>query len=85
MTIPGLLGLWKYLFYFIILDISCSFLSSEMELFMAMVSDVNSVTIAMDSSFLGVQNLLLIIIIFVDCYCYYLIQSALLVLSPILG
>ena len=36
---------------------------------MAMVSEVNSVTITMDSSFLGVQNLLLIIIIiFVDYY-----------------
>ena len=32
---------------------------------MAMVSDVNSVTIAMDSSLLGVRNLLLI---FVDYY-----------------
>ena len=47
---------------------------------MAVVSDANLVTIAIDSSFLGVQNLLLIIIIFVDCYCYYLIQSALIVL-----
>ena len=45
---------------------------------MAMVSDVNSVTIAMDSSFLGVRNLLLIIIIiFVDYYCYYLLQLVL--------
>ena len=35
---------------------------------MAVVNDVNSVTIAMDSSFLRVQNLLLVII-FVDCYC----------------
>ena len=35
---------------------------------MAMVSVVNSMTIAMDSYFLGVRNLLLIIIIFVDCY-----------------
>ena len=47
---------------------------------MAMVSDTNLVTIAIDSSFLGVQNLPLIIIIFVDCYCYYLIQSVLIVL-----
>ena len=31
-------------------------MSSEMELFMAVVSDVNSVTIAMDSSFLEVRN-----------------------------
>ena len=45
-TTPGLFGLWIHLFYFIILDSTCSFLSSEMELFMAMVSDVNSVTIA---------------------------------------
>ena len=44
----------------------------EMEFFMALVNDVNSVTIAIDSSFLGVRNSLLIIIIFVDCYCYYL-------------
>ena len=52
---------------------------------MAMVGDVNSVTIAMDSSNLGVPNLLLIIIIFVDCYCYYLLQLALLAISPIWG
>ena len=84
-TTPGLFGLWIHLFYFIILDSTCSFLSSEMELFMAMVSDVNSVTIAMDSSFLGVRNLLLIIIIFVDCYCYYLLQLVLPALSPIWG
>ena len=51
---------------------------------MAMVSDVNSVTIAMNSSFLGVPNLLLIIV-FVDCYCYCLLQLALLALSPIWG
>ena len=49
------------------------FLSSDMELVMAVVSDVNSVAIAMDSSFLGVRNLLLVIVIFVDCYCYYTI------------
>ena len=49
----------------------------EMEAFMAMVSVVNLVTIALYSSFSGVRNLLLIIIIIVDCYCYYLIQSAL--------
>ena len=51
---------------------------------MAMVSDVNSATIALDGSFLGIPNLLLIII-FVDCYCYYLLQLALLALSPIWG
>ena len=51
---------------------------------MAMVGDVNSVTIAMDSSNLGVPNLLLIII-FVDFYCYYLLQLALLAISPIWG
>ena len=51
---------------------------------MAMVSDVNSVTIAMDSSLLGVPDVLLVII-FVDCYCYYLLQLALLALSPIWG
>ena len=44
---------------------------------MAMINAVNLVTIALDSSFLGVRNLLLIIMILVDCYCYYLIQSAL--------
>ena len=43
---------------------------------MAVVSDVSSVTIAMDSSFLRVRNLLFNIIIFVDCYCYYLLQLA---------
>ena len=55
---------------------------------MAMVSDVNSVTIAMDSSFLGVRNLLLlliIIIIFVNCYCYYFLQFTLPAISPIWG
>ena len=52
---------------------------------MAIVGDVNSVTIAMENSFLGVRNLLLIIIIFVDCYCYYLLQSALPALSPVWG
>ena len=52
----------------------CTF---EMEAFMAMVSVVNLMTIALYSSFSGVRNLLLIIIIIVDCYCYYLIQSAL--------
>ena len=50
---------------------------------MAMTSDVNSVTTAMDSSFLGVPNLLLIIVIFIDCYCYYLLQLALLAILPI--
>ena len=49
------------------------FLSSDMELVMAVVSDVNSVTVTIDSSFLGVRNLLLVIVIFVDCYCYYTI------------
>ena len=41
-----------------------------MEFFMAMVNDINSVNIAIESSFLGVWNSLLII--FVDCYFYYL-------------
>ena len=84
-TIPDLLRLGIHLFYFIILDSTCSFLSSEIELFMAMVSDINSATIAMDSSSLEVGNLLLIIIIFVDCYFYYLLQSASPALSPIWG
>ena len=52
---------------------------------MAVVNDVNLVTIAMENSLLGVRNSLLIIFIiiitFVDCYCYYLLQ---LVLSAIL-
>ena len=52
---------------------------------MAMVSDVNSVTIAMGSSIIGVRNLLLIIIIFVVSYCYYLLQLALPALSPLWG
>ena len=60
-------------------------LASEMELFMAAVNDVNSVTIAMDSYFLGVRYLLLIFIIFVDCYCYYLYQLALSTTLPIWG
>ena len=53
---------------------------------MTMVTDVNSATIAMDSSFLGLRNLLIIIIIiFVDCYRYYLFQLALPAISPIWG
>ena len=76
-SIFGLLGLLLHLLYFIIRDSICTFLASEMELFMAVVNDVNSVTIAMDGYFLGVRNLLLIIIIFVDCYCQYLYQLAL--------
>ena len=44
----------------------------ETEFFMGVVNDVSSVTIAIDSSFLVVRNSLLIIIIFADCYCYYL-------------
>ena len=52
---------------------------------MAVVNDVNLVTTDMDSSFLGVRNLQLIII-FVDCYCYYLYKLALsTVLVPIWG
>ena len=53
---------------------------------MAVVSDVSSVTIAMESSFLRVRNLLLIIIIiiiFVDCYCYYLLQLVLSAILPV--
>ena len=50
---------------------------------MAVVSDVNSVTIPIISSFLGVRNLRLIITIFVDCYCCYFLQFALSVISPI--
>ena len=87
-TTLGLFGLLLLLFYFIIRDSTCAFLVSEMGLFMAVVNNVNLVTIAMDSSFLGVQNLLLImiIIIFVDCYCYYLYQLALsAILLPIWG
>ena len=52
---------------------------------MAVVNDVNLVTIAMENSLLGVRNspliIFIIIITFVDCYCYYLLQ---LVLSAIL-
>ena len=51
---------------------------------MTMVTDVNSATIAKDSSFLGLQNLL-IVIIFVDCYSYYLFQLALPAISPTWG
>ena len=47
-----------------------------MEIFMEIVSNVNSATIAMDSSFLVVRNLLLIVIIFVGYHCYYLLQLA---------
>ena len=60
-------------------------MSSEMELFKAMVSDVNLVTTAMDSIFLRGPNLLLIIVIFIDCYCYYLLQLGLLAILPIWG
>ena len=62
-------GLLLHLSYLIITDSACNFLSSETG-----VNDANSVTVAIDSSFLGVQNslLIIIIIIFVNCYCYYL-------------
>ena len=52
---------------------------------MAVVGVVNSMTIVMDSSFLRVPNLVLVIIIFVDCYCYYFLQFALPAISPIWG
>ena len=52
-TTLDLFGLLLHLFYFIIRDSICTFLASEIELFMAVVNDVNLVTIAMDSSFLG--------------------------------
>ena len=55
-TTPGLIGLWIHLFYFITLDSTCSVLSSEMKHFRAMASDVNSVTIPMDTSFSGVRT-----------------------------
>ena len=45
-TTLGLFGLLLQLFYFIILYSTCTFLASEMELFMAVVNDVNLVTIA---------------------------------------
>ena len=48
-----------------------------MEYFMVVVNDVYSMTIAIDSSFLGVQDSVLTIIIFVNCYCYYLQELAL--------
>ena len=37
---------------------------------MAVVNGVNLMTIAIDSSFLRVRNSLVMINIFVDCYCY---------------
>ena len=52
---------------------------------MAVVIYVYSVNIAKDSSFLGARNLLLITIIFVDCYCYYFLQFTLPATSPIWG
>ena len=75
-TTLGLFDLLLHLFYLIIRDSTCTLPASEMEFFMAVVNDVNLVTIAIDSSFLGVRNSLLliiiiIIIILVDYYCYY--------------
>ena len=67
-TILGLFGLWLQLYYSFIWDSTCTFLSSEMELFMAMVSNVNSMTIAMDSSFLRVRNLILLLIVTIITY-----------------
>ena len=52
-----------HLFYLIIRGSTCTFLASEMEFFILVINYVNLVTIAMDSSFLGVRNSLLIIII----------------------
>ena len=59
------------MFYLIVRDKSWIFLASEMEFFLAVVNDIKFVTIARDSSFLGVQDPAHIII-FAICYCYYL-------------
>ena len=67
-----LFGLLLDLFYLTIRNSTYTFLAPEMKLVMAVVNDVNSVTNAIDTSFSAVRNLLPVIIIFVDCYCYYL-------------
>ena len=67
-TTPGLFRLWIHLFYFIILDSTCSVLSSEMKHFRAMVSDVNSVTIAMGSK---IYYLLLSFLLIVTVITFY--------------
>ena len=53
------------------------------ELFMVMISNTNSATIAMDSSLLGVQNLPLTIIILVDYYFCWLLLLLLITVSII--
>ena len=55
-TTLRLFGLSLHLFYLIIRDSTCTFLASEMDFFMAVINDVNSVTIAIYSSFSAVRN-----------------------------
>ena len=49
------------------------FLASEMETLVAVIKDVKSVTTVLDTSLIEVQDLPLIIIIFVISYCYFLL------------
>ena len=63
--------IYIYIYIFIYLHSTCTCLAFETEFLMAAVNDLNSMTIAIDSSFLGTLNSLLLTIIFVDCYCYY--------------
>ena len=71
LDLDGFFGVLLHWFCLIVLYSTCTFLASEMELFMGVVNDVNSVTISMESSLLEVRNSLLIIT-FLYCYCYYL-------------
>ena len=67
---PILYNYCTTMFYLITRGGACTFLASEIEFFRAVVNYIDSVTIAIDSFLLGVQNLLLLIT-FVDFNCYY--------------
>ena len=69
-TTLGLFGLLLQLFYFMILCSTCTFLASEMEFFMAVVNDVNLVTIATDSSQESEIHYLLLFLLIVTVITY---------------
>ena len=63
LDLDSFFGVLLHWFCLIVLYSTCTFLASEMELFMGVVNDVNSVTISMESSLLGseIQYLLLLL------------------------
>ena len=67
-----LFGLSLHTFYSVLRNRACAFLGFEMELSVAVVNDVKSLTIVIDSSLLWVRQLPLIIIVAIF-YFYYLL------------